>query len=133
MFFTRIGNRFVYTLKLDSKEEATELISKTGLFTIPDKKLAIFGDKVTNSQFKFTATKDDEIGYNINISHLSRKIDMQIPKCIKYDASAYTLEGLLIDIDYHPLKPFDVGNFRGNDLVKKNKKDMEYIIKGLWA
>jgi hypothetical protein len=131
--FTRIGNRFIYVLKLEDTDSATELIRETGFFTAPNEKLSIFGNNISNAQVKFTAKRDDEIGYNVNIAHFSRKLEMTAPKSVEFDASKFIMGGLLIDIDYHTLKPYDAGNFCCDKLIKKNKKDMEYIIKGIWA
>ena len=126
--FTRIGNRFIYLHKVDDVQASVALLQKTGFFSIPADKFAKIGTSLNNPAIKFTAMRNDDIGYTFNMAHVSRNLEMKVPKSIKYDASAFITNGLLVDIDFHTLKPVDGGNVRVHELLKKNKKDIEYFI-----
>lgn len=126
--FTRIGNRFIYVNKVDDVQASIALLKKTGFFSIPEDKFKNIGTSLKNPVVKFTAVRDDDIGYTFNMAHVSRKLEIKVPKPIKYDASAFITDGLLVDIDFHTLKPVEGGNVRVHELLKKNKKDIEYFI-----
>ncbi len=126
--FTRIGNSFIYVNKVDDVQASIALLKKTGFFSIPEDKFKNIGTSLKNPVVKFTAVRDDDIGYTFNMAHVSRKLEIKVPKPIKYDASAFITDGLLVDIDFHTLKPVEGGNVRVHELLKKNKKDIEYFI-----
>ena len=126
--FTRIGNRFIYINKVDDVQASIALLQKTGFFSIPADKFAKIGTSLKNPIIKFTALRDDDIGYTFNMAHVSRNMEIKVPKLIKYDTSAFITNGLLVDIDFHTLKPVEGGNVRVQELLKKNKKDIEYFI-----
>lgn len=132
--FTRIGNRFIYTLKVGSVEEATELLKNTGFFNVSEEKKAKIGTTLKDPGVKFTIVRDDGIGYVINVAYFSRKYEVKLPKPVtaKYDMTKFSETGLTIDIDYHTLKPVDRGALVVSDLLKKNKKNIEFIIKELF-
>ncbi len=134
MVFTRVGNRFMYSLKLDSSEKAVELMKKTGFFAVPEDKKSKIGDTLKDPGMKFTIVRADEIGYNVNIAYFSRKLDVKLPRPLKYklDMSQFSESGLLIDIDYHTLKPVERGKIKTSELIRKNKKDIKYIIGNLF-
>lgn len=126
--FTRVGNRFIYIHKVDDVQMSIAFLEKTGFFSIPAGKFEKIGTSLDDPGVKFTATRDNDIGYTFNMAHVSRKLEIKVPKPIKYDASAFITDGLLVDIDFHALKPVDGGNVRVHELLKKNKKDIEYFI-----
>ena len=126
--FTRIGNRFIYVNKVDNVQASIALLEKSGFFSIPEDKFKKIGTLLKNPVVKFTAEKGNDVGYTFNMAHVSRKLEIKVPKPIKYDASAFITDGLLLDIDFHTLKPVEGGNVRVNELLKKNKKDIEYFI-----
>ena len=126
--FSRIGNRFIYMYKVDDVQASIALLEKTGFFSIPEDKFKKIGTSLKNPVVKFTAEKDNDVGYTFNMAHVSRKLEIKVPKPIKYDASAFITDGLLVDIDFHTLKPVEGGNIRVHELLKKNKKDIEYLI-----
>lgn len=126
--FTRIGNRFIYVNKVDNVQASIALLEKTGFFSIPEDKFKKIGTSLNNPGVKFTAVRDNDVDYTFNMAHVSRKLEIKVPKPIKYDASAFITDGLLVDIDFHTLKPVEGGNIRVHELLKKNKKDIEYLI-----
>lgn len=126
--FTRVGNRFIYINKVDDVHASIALLEKTGFFSIPAGKFEEIGTSLDNPGVKFTTKRDNDIGYTFNMAHVSRKLEIKVPKPIKYDASAFITDGLLVDIDFHTLKQAEVGNIRVHELLKKNKKDIEYLI-----
>ena len=132
--FTRVGNRFIYTLKVGSVEEATELLKKTGFFNVSEEKKSKIGATLKDPGVKFTIVRDDGIGYIVNIAYFNRKYEVKLPKPVtaKYDMTKFSETGLTIDIDYHTLKPVDRGALVVSDLLKKNKKNIEFIIKELF-
>ena len=126
--FSRIGNRFIYMYKVDDVDASIALLQKTGFFSIPEDKFKKIGTSLKNPAVKFTAEKDNDVGYTFNMAHVSRKLEIKVPKPITYDASAFITNGFLVDIDFHTLKPVEGGNVRVHELLKKNKKDIEYFI-----
>jgi len=62
------------------------------------------------------------------MAYVNRKLEINVPKPIKYDASGFITNGLLIDIDFHTLKPVEGGNVKVYELLKKNKKDIEHFV-----
>ncbi len=130
--FTRVGNRFVYLLKVDDEKESLVLMSKTGFFNFPSEKVSQIGDAVKNAKMTFQVYRDEEVSYVFNISHVNRTLNIRLPKPIKYDAGNFILSGLVIDVDFSTLKPIESGNVKAHDLIKKNSKDMESLIVGLF-
>lgn len=131
--FSRVGNRFIYTLK-GSVEDATELLKRTGFFSVPEEKKAKIGATLKDPAVKFTIERDDGVGYIVNIAYFSRKYEIALPKpiVVKYDLSKFSETGLTIDIDYHTLKPVDRGALVVSELLKTNKKNIEFIINELF-
>jgi len=126
--FSRIGNRYIYMYKVDDVQASVALLQKTGFFSIPADKFAKIGTSLNNPVIKFTAVRDDDIGYTFNMAYVSRNLEIKAPKLVKCDASAFITNGLLVDIDFHTLKQVEGGNVRVQELLKKNKKDIEYFI-----
>lgn len=131
--FTRIGNRFQYLVKVKDAEEAIELLKKTGFFNIPTDKVVKIGNMLKEPHLKFVVTKDDEKGYIFNLTYLERTINLKLPKIVKADVSGLITKAFLIDIDYYTLKPVDCSIVRPLDLLKKNKSDIDYLIKEIFA
>lgn len=129
---TRIGNRFIYILKVENEKESLALMHKTGFFNIHSEKLSQIGDTLKDATVKFRIIRNDEIGYGINLGHVNREVNIQLPKPIKYDASKYITSGLVIDVDFHTLKPIEIGNVKTHELIRKNSQDMESLISGLF-
>ncbi|MBI5633363.1 MAG: hypothetical protein HZA15_07800 [Nitrospirae bacterium] len=130
--YTRVGNRFIYILKIDDEKESLELMKNTGFFNIPQEKVSQMGDTLKSANIKFQITRDDEVGYGISLGHVNRTLNLlQLPKPIKYDASKFILSGLAVDVDFYTMKPVDSGNVKAHELIKKNIKDMESLISGL--
>jgi hypothetical protein len=98
--FTRIGNRFIYINKVDDVQVSIALLEKTGFFSIPEDKFKKIGTSLNNPGVKFTAVRDNDVGYTFNMAHVNRKLEIKVPKPIKYDASAFITDGLLLDIDF---------------------------------
>lgn len=130
--FTRVGNRFIYMLKLESDDECLRLLQRTGFFNVPSDKISHIGDTVKSPHIRFHIIKKGEIGYGINLEYQSRSVNLQLPKPIKYDASKLILSGLLIDVDFYTLKPIESGNVKSHELIKKNLNDMEPLITGFF-
>lgn len=130
--FTRVGNRFIYMLKVDDEKESLDLMRKTGFFGSPGEKVSKIGDTVKEANIRFQITRDGEVGYGIRFGHVNRTLNLQLPKPIKYDASKFILSGLTIDVDYFTLKPVESGNVKAHELIKKNSKEMEPLITGLF-
>ena len=126
--FTRVGNRFFYFLKMEDSSEAIEFLRKTGFFSVSDEKVQKVGNAIINPTLRFTVTQDDDIGYIFNFKYSDRKIQFQIPKPIKYDASQFVPRGLSLDVDYYTMKAVDLSILRCDDLIKKNKKNIEYFF-----
>lgn len=133
--FTRVGNRFIYSLKLDNADKAVDLLKKTGFFAVPEDKKSKIGDTLKDPVVRFTIVKGDEIGYRFNMAYFSRRLEFKLPRPIKskVDMSQFAEAGLMIDIDCHTLKPVEAGNIKTSELIRKNKKDIEYIIKNLFS
>lgn len=130
--FTRVGNRFVYILKVEDEQESLDLMHKTGFFNVPSEKVAHIGDSVKNANVRFHITRGGEVGYGISLGHVGRTLNIQLPKPIKYDAGKFILSGLAIDVDFYTMKPIESGNVKAHELIKKNSKDMESLIPGLF-
>lgn len=130
--FTRVGNRFIYILKVEDEKESLNLIQKTGFFNIPAEKVSLMGDTVKNVNVRFQITRGAEVGYGISLGHVGRTLNIQLPKPIKYDAGKFILSGLAIDVDFFTMKPIESGNVKAHELIKKNSKDMESLIPGLF-
>jgi hypothetical protein len=126
--FSRVGNRFIYVYKVDDVQTSISLLKKTGFFNVPEDRLEKIGTSLKDPVIKFTVERGDDIGYIFNMAHLNRKLDIKVPKPVKYDDSAFVSKGLLVDVDFFTIKPVDAGNVRVHDLLKKNKKDIEYFI-----
>ena len=109
-----------------------DLMRSTGFFDIPKEKVSKIGDMVKEANIRFQITKDEEVGYGIRLGHTSRTLNLQLPKPIKYDASKFILSGLTIDVDYFTMKPIESGNVKAHELIKKNSRDMEPLINGLF-
>ena len=118
--FTRVGNRFVYMLKVEDEQESLDYIRKTGFLAIPPEKVAHIGDTVKNAGVRFQITRDGEVCYTVNLAHVSRKLDLQLPKPIKHDTGTFIFSGLSIDIDFFTMKPIESGNVKAHDLIRKN-------------
>lgn len=130
--FTRVGNRFIYMLKLEDEKESLDLLQRTGFFNIPKEKVSQIGDTVKEANIRFQITRDEEVGYGIRLGHVNRTLNLQLPKPIKYDASKFILSGLAIDVDCFTMKPVESGNVKAHELIKKNSRDMETMINGLF-
>lgn len=130
--FTRIGNRFIYILKTEDERESFELILKTGFFNAQNDKISGIGDTVKNARVGFQISRDDEVAYGINLAHVGRTLDVQLPKPVKYNTDKFILSGLAIDVDFFTMKPIERGNVKAHELVKKNARDMETLIPGLF-
>lgn len=130
--FTRVGNRFIYILKVDDEEESVDLMRTTGFFGTPKDKVSKIGDTVKEPNVRFQITRDGEVGYGIRFGYVNRSLNLQLPKPITYNASKFILSGLTIDIDYFTLKPVDSGNVKAHELIKKNSREMEPLITGLF-
>lgn len=130
--FTRVGNRFVYILKVEDEKESLDLMNKTGFFNVPSEKVSHIGDTVKNANVRFQVTRGGEVGYGISLGHVGRTLNIQLPKPIKYDAGKFILSGLAIDVDFYTMKPIESGNVKAHELIKKNSKDMESLIHGLF-
>ncbi len=126
--FTRIGNRFIYVNKVDDVQASIALLEKSGFFNIPEDKLKKIGTSLNNPGIKFTVVRDNDVGYSFNMAYVNRKLEINVPKPIKYDVSGFITNGLLVDIDFHTLKLVEGGNVRVNELLKKNKKDIEHFV-----
>lgn len=126
--FTRVGNRFIYALKVEDEKESIALMSKTGFLNFPSEKVSQIGDTVKNAKMTFQISRGGEVSYGFSISHVNRSLNIQMPKPIKYDVGNFILSGLLIDIDFFTLKPIESGNVKAHDLIKKNSRDMESLI-----
>lgn len=130
--FNRVGNRFFFITKVKDSEESVELLKKTGFFAVPEDKKKIIGDSLTKPHIQFHITRGDEIGYMFNLQYMDRKIEVTAPKPITYDTSKFIKKCLNIDIDYYTLKPVDHSIIKYNELIRKNRKDIEYFIEELF-
>jgi hypothetical protein len=130
--FTRIGNRFIYMLKLPDEKESLDLILRTGFFAIPQGKVSNVGDSVKSPAVRFQIIKGDDMGYGIRLEHTNRTLNIQLPKPIKVDRTKFITSGLMVDIDFYTLKPIECGNVRVHELIKKNHREMELLITGLF-
>ena len=130
--FPRLGNRFLYMNKLENTDEAVTLLNRAGILNISSDKIARIGNTLKSPGVKFTITREDGTGYNFNLAQIGRKLEIQVPKPVKYDMSRFITNGLLMDVDFHTLKPVEYGNVKCLELIKKNKKDIEYILKELF-
>jgi hypothetical protein len=130
--FTRVGNRFIYMLKVEDEKESLALMHNTGFFNIPNDKVSLIGDTVKNPNVRFQISRNGEVGYGISLGHVGRTLNIQLPKPIKYDAGKFILSGLAIDVDFFTMKPIESGNVKAHELIKKNSKDMESLIPGLF-
>jgi hypothetical protein len=129
---SRIGNRFVYILPVANSEESVSYLKKMGLLNIPTDKLDLIGDTVKEPHVKFIVTKGDEIGYIFNLSYVSRKIEIKVPRVVKYDVSGFVNMGLSIDVDFFTMKPFELSNLKCKELIEKNEKNIRYMISRLF-
>jgi hypothetical protein len=130
--FTRIGNRFNFITKLKNADESVKLLKQAGLFNVPDNILTKAGDTLKDPQVKFVITKDEEKGYIFNLAYVDRQLQLRVPKPIKVDKSSFITSGLSIDIDSYTIKPVDCAILKSHELIKKNKKDIEFLIKEIF-
>jgi len=130
--FSRIGNRIFYLYPTDNIDEATAIVKSTGLFNIPTEKIEPFGEKMIEPKARFRIQNDD-IGYTFNLSAISRRIDVSLPKPIKADTSKFISNAVLIDVDYFTRKPVDLSVLDCGDLIDTIQKNLSYnLIKLFW-
>jgi hypothetical protein len=130
--FSRIGNRFFYIYKVENSNESIDLLKKTGFFNIPQEKLSVIGDRLKDPHVKIVITKGEEIGYIFNLTHVERKVEISLPKFIKYDTSGFISTALSIDVDFYTIKPVDLSILRCKELIEKTDKNIRHIIKALF-
>lgn len=129
--FTRVGNRFDYMLK--SEEAASlELMKKTGFLNFPEEKVSLMGDAVKTANVSFQIIKDGTVGYSIRMGHAVKNLNVQVPFPIKYNDEALIRSGLSINVDSFTLNPIGASNIKAHTLIKKNFKDMEPLITGIF-
>ncbi len=127
--FTRVGNRFFYTLKVNDSSEAMDLLKNAGFMNCSDEKIKEIGDHIKEPSVKFVITKSDDIGHTFNFRYLDRKLELKIPRPVKFDTSQFINKVLSLDVDFYTQKPVDLAILNAKDLTKNNKRNIEKYFK----
>lgn len=129
--FTRIGNRIFYLYPTDNPDEAADIVRSTGLLDISKEKMEPFGDKMIEPRVRFVVQNDD-IGYTFNLSAISRKLNVNLPKPIGVDTSKFISNAVMIDVDYFTRKPVDLSVIDFGDLIDTVQKNFKYNLTKLF-
>jgi len=125
--FSRVGSRFFYLYPTANLKEAEDIVKNTGLLNVSKDKIKLFGDDLNEPQIQFKIQNED-IGYTFNISAISRKLNVELPKPLKVDSSKFITDAVLIDVDYFTRKTVDLSLTDFADLISTVQKNLKYNL-----
>ncbi len=130
--FSRIGNRIFYLYPTASLEEASDIVRKTGLLSISEEKIKLFGDTLEEPCIQFRI-QDEDVGYRFNVQALSRKLELQLPKPIEVDSSKFVKHAVLVDVDYFTRKSVDLSITDFEEIINQVQKSLRYSLGKLFS
>lgn len=128
--FSRVGNRYQYTLRFDDDNEVVKFFTSYGFLDIHEK-INNIGKNIKEPSVRFIIEKDD-ISITINISFFRRNIELTIPKPIKVDTSEFIKQGILFDIDFFSTKRVERGIFDVEEFINTHERNCRRVIETLF-
>jgi hypothetical protein len=119
--FSRIGNRFIYNLKLDSIEQGKKLIQKSKFIEIATEKLHLFGNNPIKTAFTIYF-ENEALQYRIEVTSIER---IESPKNIKINENFFPKYGLRVDVDIANITKIDAFDFNCEEFIQNNYKFLE--------
>ncbi|MFI5420291.1 MAG: hypothetical protein ACHQ1H_04935 [Nitrososphaerales archaeon] len=129
--FTRIGVRSVHALPVKDKKEAETIILSSGLITLPENKIQLFGKETTDLAARFNI-QDDDLSYTFNIGSVSRELQGTIPRPFTIQENQFALNVLAIDIDKFTRKSVAVGTASASDFIRLGQKTISNNLTSLF-
>ncbi|MEN6561120.1 MAG: hypothetical protein ABFD52_10130 [Acidobacteriota bacterium] len=119
--FTRVGNRFIYVLGLESIDQGTEIIKKSKLIQVPEDKLGIFGDSPYKSTY-IIYIKNGDNQYRVELAAIERVDEVGAERI---DEKFFPKYGLRVDVDFSINKKMQIDEISLEDYIQANFKFLE--------
>jgi hypothetical protein len=129
--FSRIGNRFQFIKPFESADDFIKIFGAKGILQIPEDIISIIGNKIEKQKIEFTIYKDEDFGYCFSFAQFKRKLEAYTPPQVSIDDSKFITKGILFDLDIFTIKPISLSILKCSELLKKNRKEYESLIKML--